>query len=93
MLPPGEDFRHLPSRMTVQTYFPDAELTSGVESFLIVRSEEGMVRTMPPNAAPEARGRLEAISEALAEQLLSHLEYEESQLVAVLDASPGLRTP
>jgi hypothetical protein len=40
-----------------------------------------------------ARGRLETISEALAEQLLSHLEYEECQLVAVLDASADPRTP
>ena len=38
----------------------------------------------------EARGHLETVSAALADQLLSHLLYEESQLVAALDSAPGL---
>ncbi len=38
----------------------------------------------------EVARHLGEVSAALAEQLLSHLAYEESQLVAVLDSSPAL---
>jgi hypothetical protein len=38
----------------------------------------------------EARQHLERVSAALADQLLSHLVYEESQLVTVLDSTSGL---
>jgi len=37
----------------------------------------------------EGATHVEVVSHTLADQLLSHLSYEESQLVAVLDSTPG----
>ncbi|HUI73063.1 MAG TPA: DUF6597 domain-containing transcriptional factor, partial [Spirochaetia bacterium] len=51
--------------LTVEAYFPDRELASQVESFLIVRSERGAIRTLPPNTAPVLVFRLEGTTTEL----------------------------
>jgi len=50
---------------------------------LILRLDETLA------AGEDARGRLAHVSRRLADQLLSHLAYEESQLVEVLESTPG----
>ena len=53
-----------------------AELIEALEQALAASAEDS-----------QARGQLWAVSTVLADQLLSHLEYEESQLAAVLDST------
>lgn len=50
--------------MTVETWFPDEELKSRVESFLIVRSGKGMINTLPPSTAPVLAFRLRGVTAA-----------------------------